>query len=619
MANLQRFFGQVLTNLSSQSVFSGEEEKRRTDVIRKGIQTVRHSWRRKDTQAELRQHVVRFVESHHQKPNPELWEYLNGIVGNFDDYVDMREGEMSAPRHNEYTAVEFYCSQIGYDFLFSLISQLLREDHIEDNALVAAATLVEYLTIELYNLRLSNLGDPRYANFQGVTHRGMNVSPEVAEEYRRIADREDIRQRNFAVPLALVSTTTSSETMQKFAASEESDTMHWIIHIYGLDPQLYQIYHEKYPDGIVTSICATPVGHISAFGEQEILLRGAFFHIISMRSETAGSRQTHTIEIMMLNTNRDHGTELSANEGDKKEQRDFFGKIIRASRYEICASLAREISTKDTRAYEELAEQELEAIGASGLGRPTYDTAFTKAISEGIPTWLGASREFSHPRQYVRKRLHLQRAAGSGDWATVEEVLSAEYDWKKKDWFSVPKLLTNDANQNAREEYTLVHELARCGPPEGNAHQQEAWQRLVKAVEDLGAWRTVKTFDIDRKTPFDIASENGLDEMYFVLRPKIKHPIPEAITQELQSQLHSLMMGHCGEILEEHVYRLPQLSVLTEMSEARMWVPVPSWYGGFLLEIIDTGGLKVTVFHGARESAAKDHIEEVRILRCRDQ
>ncbi|KAL9071332.1 MAG: hypothetical protein Q9157_005511 [Trypethelium eluteriae] len=519
------------------------------DVIRRGIQTVRHSWRRQDTQEELRQHVLRFVESQHQKPNPELWEYLNGIVGNFDDYVDMREGEMRTPRHNEYTAVEFYCSQIGYDFLFSLISRLLREDTVEDDSLVAAATLVEYLTIELYNLRISNLGDPRYANFQGVTHRGMHVSPEVAEEYRRIANREDVRQRNFAVPLALVSTTTSTETMQKFAASGESDTMHWIIHIYGLDPHLYQIYHEKYPDGIVTSICAMPVGHISAFGEQEILLRGAFFHIISMRSETVGSRQAHTIEIMMLNTNRDHGTELSLNEGDKKEQRDFFGKIIRASRYEICASLARGISSEDVRAYEELAERELEAIGANSSGRPTYDTAFTKAISESVPTWLGASMEFSHPRQYIRKRLRSQRAAEKGDWATVEEVLNAEYDWKKREWFSVPKILTNDADAKVREGYTLVHELAGSGAPEGNAHQQAAWYRLVKTVEDLGAWRTLKTFDIDHKTPFEIASENGFDEMCGVLSPRVKQPVPDAITQELESQLHSLMMSHCGEIV----------------------------------------------------------------------
>jgi hypothetical protein len=256
------------------------------------------------------------VYSHEREYPQQLWDYLEGLLGKYEDYADMDEGEMKATKQDDYTAVEMYCSDVGYDFLFSLISRLLREQEVDEDSLVVAATLVEYITIELYNLRLSNIGDPRYGNFQGVTYRGMNVMPEVAQEYRSIADRKDVRQRNFSVPLGLLSTTTSTRIMGEFSADPKYERMVWIIRIFGLDPELLRLYHQRYPDSVVTSICAMPVGRISEFGEQEVLLRGAFFHIVSMRSETSRGRKTHTIEMMMLNANRDHGTELSLNEGE---------------------------------------------------------------------------------------------------------------------------------------------------------------------------------------------------------------------------------------------------------------------------------------------------------------
>lgn len=46
--------------------------------------------------------------------------------------------------------------------------------------------------------------------------------------------------------------------------------------------------------------------------------------------------------MVMLNANRDHGSGLAEYGGEKDAQRQYFGQICAASRYEICASLALE-------------------------------------------------------------------------------------------------------------------------------------------------------------------------------------------------------------------------------------------------------------------------------------
>lgn len=519
------------------------------DFIRRGIQIVRRSWRNREAHENLQARVRRFVYSYENEYPQQLWDYLNKVLGKYEDYADMEEGEMKVTKQDDYTAVEMYCSEVGYGFLFRLISQLLRRKEVEEDSLVAAATLVEYITIELYNLRLSNIGDPRYANFQGITYRGMNVTPEVVDEYRRIANRKDVRQRNFAVPLALLSTTQSRKVMEDYSGDPQSEQMLWVIHIFGLDPELLQLYRERYPDSVVTSICAMPVARISEFAEQEILLRGAFFHIISMRTEATGARRTHIIEMMMLNANRDHGTELSLNEGEKQTQRELFAKMVRASRYAICAVLSKTVSAVESETYDGLARHELEEIGTKELHWLTYDTVSSDIKSESVWAWLGASTEFSYPPHYSKKKLELQGAVRNRDWTKVAEILDSEYDWKRTEWYNIPKILTGDHDSEVREGYTLTHELASSGrPEEGNSHHR-AWSTLVEGIRALGVWRTVRTFDADRRSPLDIALENGNHNLVNIFTPDIKHDVPEDVVSDLESQFHGFMEEYCKDLV----------------------------------------------------------------------
>ncbi|KIW92599.1 uncharacterized protein Z519_06446 [Cladophialophora bantiana CBS 173.52] len=71
----------------------------------------------------------------------------------------------------QYHAVELYCSEPGYDCICGVISQALTQHNASDAVLAAAVVLVVLVTIDLYKLRLSNLGDVRYSNFHGIMFR----------------------------------------------------------------------------------------------------------------------------------------------------------------------------------------------------------------------------------------------------------------------------------------------------------------------------------------------------------------------------------------------------------------------------------------------------------------
>jgi hypothetical protein len=132
------------------------------------------------------------------------------------------------------------------------------------------------------------------------------------------------------------------------------------------------------------------------------------------------------------------------------------------------------------------------------------------------------------------------------------KVLDSEYDWKRTEWYNVPKLLTNAPDFQVRQGHTLMHELARSGrPDEVNPHQQP-WLSLVDEIRASGVWRTVKTFDDDRKSPLDIALEHGYHDLAAVFSPEIKHDVSDEVTRSLEDQLYRLMAEHCGELVSNH-------------------------------------------------------------------
>lgn len=166
---------------------------------------------------------------------------------------------LSSQKDENYGALEAYTTNEGYKNIFGHINQIFRKHHIDENEIAGAVALVELLTIDLYNLRLANIGCSKYYNFQGIVHRGLSVDQGVLDTFRGLM-KEEIRNRNFSVPLAFISTSANQGRIQQFLNKTESGKfrLHWKIHVHELEPKLLGQYQRKYPNSVVSTICAPP-------------------------------------------------------------------------------------------------------------------------------------------------------------------------------------------------------------------------------------------------------------------------------------------------------------------------------------------------------------------------
>lgn len=476
--------GPILTSVSPATLFSGDEEFLRMKALRSKITDVRRIWQSSDEYVGLKRKIRSYID--HESHSPNLISKITKLLEGYSDWADM-DYHRPEKQEQSFTAIELYCSEEGYNLLFGIFNAVLREKETSDEILLVAAALVELVTIELYNLRLSNIGDPRYENFQGVTFRGMCVSKEMAALYRKAASEPDLSKRSFGVPLGFTSSSTSRETTAEFTKLHPGkDQMHWIIHVHGLDPRLLKKYEEKYPDSVVTSITAMPVGKIAELREKEILLRGAFFHIVHMASEEKDGCIIHTLELVAMNANRDHGTELALDEGAKQEQRNFFRDMILASRYEICASLARPHSVVDSVGYEGLAKTALARIDF-------FDHRLTHGFTPQMPyyptddraTWYGDKIGHSFSTNFLALRNKFHPAAQAGKWNTVRDIIMGEYEWEIADWFNFQALGPPWRGRS------LLHEMGSLGPAETSSEHSPGWEYLLEKLGQCDVWSMI--------------------------------------------------------------------------------------------------------------------------------
>ena len=182
------------------------------------------------------------------------------------------------------------------------------------------------------------------------------------------------------MPLAFISTSTNQGRIQQFLDKTETGKfrLHWKIYVHELEPKLLGQYQRKYPNSVVSTVCAMPISYASEYpDEQEILLRGPLFQILNMYEEKATNGVVHVVEMVMLNANRDHATELADHTGENRKQRTQFGQMCAATKYEICASLAEQYELPDASDYRRLAGEMLKKLSMDQIDAP-----FNPSISQ---------------------------------------------------------------------------------------------------------------------------------------------------------------------------------------------------------------------------------------------
>lgn len=327
--------------------FSGTNVQTRMSEVRRAINDIRIHWARyPDFMAELRAYMERVSPDSPKAADPELDDQLAELFASTKDWADRRAD--GGPQPEDYSAVRLYTSDAGYQRIFSTINTAFRTVSLTGDpvALRSAAFLVELLSIDLFNYRHAH----RTAdNFQGTVYRGMAVTAEELAAFTRAA-AGPVEQRYLSVPLAMMSASRSQEKAMAFAWETarhfpDRHPLLWSIDVAGLPPELLGAYRSAFPASTVTSMCAVPVDGLSAYAyEKEVLLRGPFFQILGMTEDSAaspGRGPIHTIEAVMLNSNRDHVTTIASDEGEDRRARDLFRTVVTMHRAGLCLDYAR--------------------------------------------------------------------------------------------------------------------------------------------------------------------------------------------------------------------------------------------------------------------------------------
>ena len=465
--NSSRLSDWVPLDMKGKPLYAGINEDERKAEIRKRINAVRVKWNDPTQRHELSRKVESALKANNF--SRDLRAALDAVVASDRFWADQQDERCLAVDSSfkkkdveeNYGALEVYTTNDGYKHIFGYINQVFRKQEVDETEIQGAVALVELLTIDLYNFRLANFGCSIYYNFQGIVHRGLSVDQGVLDTFRRLL-REPLQKRNFSVPLAFVSTSANQQRIQEFLNKTEQGKfrLHWKIHIHELEPRLLAQYHAKYPNSVVSTICAMPISRASEFpNEQEILLRGPLFQIVRMYEEQSGDHTVHVVEMLMLNANRDHATELADHQGLNKQQRTHFAEICSATKYQICASLAEKYGLTEATEYRDLANNLLKKLSLDHIDAP-FSSKLSDSWSVPRPSWIGASLESSFPKYYAKRRAKLSISSYEGKWNEVREILDQEYDWQKSDWCNVPRLYSMKSPDSYTTELLSCHYLS---------------------------------------------------------------------------------------------------------------------------------------------------------------
>ena len=323
-----------LENDNLLSFFSGHHVNYRMDELRKSIHYVRNNW---DDREKLIGEIFRVF--------PNLG--IDEEVLKKKDWLDVASD--IAFNEKDFSIIHKYTEQRGYDIIFNSMNRLLRSLDAPSEKFHAAALLVEFLNIDLYNYIKTH---PERSQFDGIIYRGLPVTQQAIDGLNELFFKP-ARERGFGIPLGFLSASKKEETAIEFAKDnvKKYEPLVLKIHVLTLSQDLLGIYKSFYPDSIVTSLCSVPIYDLSAFPcENEVLLRGAFFQVLRTYRES----KINVVEACMLNANRDH---VKTNELNGTCAQKLFGKLVQLDKMRKCSDLVRSWNPEAAFLYDEEAKK----------------------------------------------------------------------------------------------------------------------------------------------------------------------------------------------------------------------------------------------------------------------
>ncbi|SFW46621.1 ankyrin repeat domain-containing protein [Amycolatopsis australiensis] len=193
--------------------------------------------------------------------------------------------------------------------------------------------------------------------------------------------------------------------------------------------------------------------------------------------------------------------------------------------------------------------------------------------------WDGATLRTTYHPDELQLRDRIADAARDGHWDRFFELVG-------------PRI--NRVRPGDAEGLTPLHQAALQGAP----------AQVVQGLIERGAWRWLET--TSGHTAQQLAAERNHAHLAKLLLPRNRRSVTRDVLRGLEEQLHLLIRGRAAELVLKWQLRLPQLAPLTEMTEPKLWFPVPELYGGFSIELHETE-LQVKSWNRVVEGWARTH------------
>jgi hypothetical protein len=372
--------GDLISNLNvdvqERPYFGGLFSDQRMNQIRKSIEEVRGKWQEYQEIPVFIHEFLRGID-HPEKSSKidRLTARINSSLQRNRHWADRRPSNSS---HTDFPLIQLYSSVDGYELLFGKINYHYRnlEPSESYRKFVPLTWFVELLTMELFAASIA------YPNLTGTktVYRGTTFQSDLLPYYEIFGSESlPLDKRSISIPLGFHSASTDKRVAFDFLRLNDTrkskrDNGHfgviWSINVVSLSEKRLNLYHERYPKSVVSSICATDISQFSEHQEKEVLLRGPFFEAVDWRQvEDFDGMPMYEVEAVMVDSNRDH---ISTFELDKRdyEARAFFRSLVSWEKRLACAELSESLGkntlSKEYRAAAAEAEKEVEL--AKGIG-----------------------------------------------------------------------------------------------------------------------------------------------------------------------------------------------------------------------------------------------------------
>ncbi|KAK6354847.1 hypothetical protein TWF696_003979 [Orbilia brochopaga] len=130
----------------------------------------------------------------------------------------------------------------------------------------------------------------------------------------------------------------------------------------------------------------------------------------------------------------------------------------------------------------------------------------------------------------------------------------------------------------------------------------------IERLITLGAYRNLRTLDTN-ETAYDLAKRhNRPRDILAALKPVNRRGLSDETIANLQRGQDEVIMSRVEKLVKEHKFRMPPVEVLIELQEMHFWCPIPGFYGGFHIQMLDDNCIEMESFCRVVGGSGEKHI-----------